>query len=314
MEPERITESEIEKELEQEILYSAIEEDLELHEQQDAIPKKTRAKKKKKKLCFKKEIKIRTLLLLIITLIMNTYAWFIYIATVSVGLNVHIKSWDFELQNGAQTEDFVFEIEEIYPGVPLSSTVKDISAANNGEMEALLSCELVYIRILDQEYSTTTSELESKDEDATLYTSEELLDRLYNKYPFKINIYLVTTDDDGNEVLTLYEGQNVQMPTSSKINIRLQIDWPYEMDGNTINATNSTLETYDAIDTEWGEKAYKYHKDNPDKYSIVVKMDVKAVQKDSNPDADSNTTNTIVLNSTVTDTTTNTVTNTNSTT
>lgn len=273
MELDRITESEIEKELEQEILYSAIED--ELNEDSKVVPRNPKAKKKKLRF---KQIKIRTLLLLIITLIMNTYAWFIYIATVSVGLNVHIKSWDFELQNGAQTEDFEFVVENIYPGVPLEDTVQDISAANNGEMDALLTCDVVYIRILDKEYST--SQKYTSTPLTEFYTKEELLDKLYKDYPFKIKIYLVDVDDTGREILTLYEGQDVSMPTASKTNIRLQIEWPYEIDEDTLNATNTTLTETDEIDTFWGEEAYKYHNENPDKYSIVVKMDIKAIQKD----------------------------------
>ena len=83
MEVGRISESEIEKEFEQEILYSAIED--ELNKNARIVSRNPNVKKKKKKLHLKKEIKIRTLLLLIVTLIMNTYAWFIYISTVSVG-------------------------------------------------------------------------------------------------------------------------------------------------------------------------------------------------------------------------------------
>lgn len=285
MELDRITESEIEKELEQEILYSAIED--EINEEIKVTPRSPKAKKKKK-LRFKKEIKIRTLLLLIITLIMNTYAWFIYIATVSVGLDVHIKSWDFELQNGAQTEDFEFVVENIYPGVPLEETVQNISAANNGEMDALLTCNVVYVRILDKEYSTAQKYTQTPLTD--LYTTDELLKKLYNDYPFKIKIYLINEDENGNEIETLYEGQDVSMPTSSKTNIKIQIEWPYEVDSDTLNTTNTTLEKADETDTYWGEEAYKYHKDNPDKYSIVVKMDIKAVQKDGNENNNTNTT------------------------
>lgn len=274
MELGRITEFEIEKELEQEILYSAIED--ELKKDVKIAPRSPKAKKKK--LHFKKEIKIRTLLFLIVTLIVNTYAWFIYIATVSVGLDVHIKSWDFELQNGSQTEDFEFVVENIYPGVPIEDTTQSISAANNGEMEALLTCDVVYIRILDKEY--TTAQKYAENPVTELYTPQELLDKLYKDYPFKIKVYLINEDESGNEQLILYEGQDVQMPTSSKVNIQLQIDWPYEASNETLQTENKTLEETDETDTYWGEEAYKFHKDNPDKYSIIVKMDIKAVQKE----------------------------------
>ena len=273
MEVGRISESELEKEFEQEILYSAIED--ELNKNARIVSRNPNVKKKKKKLHLKKEIKIRTLLLLIVTLIMNTYAWFIYISTVSVGLDVHIKSWDFELQNGEQTEDFEFVVDNIYPGVPIEDSVQNISAANNGEMDALLTCDVVYMRILDKEYSTDQKYTQTPLTD--FYTSAELLKMLYENYPFKIKVYLVSVDDAGNEQLTLYEGQDVQMPTSSRINIRIQIEWPYEMGSSNANAT---LEEADGEDTFWGQEAYKYHKDNPDEYSIVIKLDVKAIQKD----------------------------------
>ena len=265
MEVGRISESEIEKEFEQEILYSAIED--ELNKNARIVSRNPNVKKKKKKLHLKKEIKIRTLLLLIVTLIMNTYAWFIYISTVSVGLDVHIKSWDFELQNGEQTEDFEFVVDNIYPGVPIEDSVQNISAANNGEMDALLTCDVVYMRILDKEYSTDQKYTQTPLTD--FYTSAELLKMLYENYPFKIKVYLVSVDDAGNEQLTLYEGQDVQMPTSSRINIRIQIEWPYEMGSSNANAT---LEEADGEDTFWGQEAYKYHKDNPDEYSIVIKL------------------------------------------
>ena len=273
MEVGRISESEIEKEFEQEILYSAIED--ELNKNARIVSRNPNVKKKKKKLHLKKEIKIRTLLLLIVTLIMNTYAWFIYISTVSVGLDVHIKSWDFELQNGEQTEDFEFVVDNIYPGVPIEDSVQNISAANNGEMDALLTCDVVYMRILDKEYSTDQKYTQTPLTD--FYTSAELLKMLYENYPFKIKVYLVSVDDAGNEQLTLYEGQDVQMPTSSRITIRIRIEWPYEMGSSNANAT---LEEADGEDTFWGQEAYKYHKDNPDEYSIVIKLDVKAIQKD----------------------------------
>lgn len=83
------------------------------------------------------------------------------------------------------------------------------------------------------------------------------------------------------------------MLTSTKTNIKITIDWPYEVDKNTLNTANSvynTLAEADAEDTYWGEQAYKYHKDNPDKYSIVVKMDIKAIQKEGNENTNTNVT------------------------
>lgn len=258
-------------EIEQEILYSAIED--ELNENIRVAPRK----KKKKKLRFKKEIKIRTLLLLIVTLIMNTYAWFIYVTTVSAGLSMHIRSWDFELQNGDLVQDFEFVVDNIYPGVPVEDTVQEIKAANNGELDAILTCDVKYIRILDEEYSVA-QELASKPL-TEFYTNQELLDKLYKDYPFKIKIYLTTIDKDGKEQTILYEGEEKTIPIATEVKIRLQVEWPYELEVEDSNTTNTTTQLRDSEDTFWGEAAYKFHKDNPEKYSILVKVDIKAKQK-----------------------------------
>lgn len=213
---------------------------------------------------------------------MNTYAWFIYVTTVSVGMNMHIRSWDFELQNGDITQDFEFVVENIYPGVPVEDTVQEIEAANNGELDALLTCEVQYIRLLDNEYAVaqkyTSTPL------TEFYTNQELLDKLYKDYPFKIKVYLITMED-GKENVTLYEGEEKTIPIASKVKIRLQVEWPYETTSGVSNTTNSNttiVEEMDQIDTFWGESAYKFHNENPDKYSVVVKMDIKAKQKMEN--------------------------------
>ncbi len=43
-----------------------------------------------------KKIKLRNLLILIVLLAFNTYAWFVYTTKVSTGLNAHVSAWDVE--------------------------------------------------------------------------------------------------------------------------------------------------------------------------------------------------------------------------
>lgn len=43
-----------------------------------------------------KKIKLRNLIVLIILLAFNTYAWFIYTTRVSSELTAHVSSWDVE--------------------------------------------------------------------------------------------------------------------------------------------------------------------------------------------------------------------------
>lgn len=257
-------EYEIDKDLENELLYSILEEEY----------KKTKKSKKparrkissKKKNIVKNEIKIRTVLFLLVTLIANTYAWFIFNTTVSSKLDVHIKSWQFELEAGENTEDFVFRVEEIYPGMP--EAVSLIEANNKGETDAKLTCSITHVQILDEEYFGAPERDEDRIPGRTYYTSEELIDKLLNDYPFTIEIYI---DDE------LYDGaEEVIIPASSeKIKIEYKLNWPYE------TGTGAEIDVNDAIDTEWGEKAYDFYHDPANagnNYCIEIELTIKAAQ------------------------------------
>lgn len=247
--------SEIKKELEEEILFSAIEESLEKEKiQENKKAKKTNKRKKyTSNTTVKSGLKIRTVLLLILTLLVNTYAWFIYISTVSMGISMHVKDWNFELSNGDQTQNFEFIVEQIYPG--METAIYDITAKNTGETSAELSCELLSVEILGDEYLGTES--------GGTYTSDELFEIL-ESYPFKIQIYF-------NDIL--YDGSQHAMITDEETAISFRVSWEYET-----GDTDDEIESNDEIDTYWGSRAYQYAAENTDNYSIKVKIKVQAVQ------------------------------------
>lgn len=260
-------EYEIDKELEQEILFSAIEENLE--KERKKTLKNSRKKKKSNKYrtstvtTLKSGLKIRTVLLLILTLLVNTYAWFIYISTVSMSISMHVRNWQFELYSGDQTERFEFIVDEIYPG--MTEAVQQITANNSGETDADLTCDVTYMNILGTEYSVGDTYEENGQ---TLeYTSEKLFE-LLNSYPFRLEIYI-----DGE----LYDGKTIEMPSTEVVTIEFKVNWDYEK-----GATEAEIEANDQIDTEWGNKAYEYMQTNPDAYSIIIHVDIKATQKDNN--------------------------------
>ena len=112
-------ESKLYEDIENEILYSAIEETIENENKTDEKTLNSSKKKKRKRYSslLNSGLKIRTVLVLLLTLLVNTYAWFIYISTVSMGISMHVKNWSFELSSGDQTENFIFEVGEIFPGM-----------------------------------------------------------------------------------------------------------------------------------------------------------------------------------------------------
>ena len=94
-------------------------------------------RKRKKKLSrkqkrIKKRVTIRTLFLLSITLIFNTYAWFLYVTTVSSSITAHVEAWhvQFKVDNQIVERDFPVIIEHAYPG--MTTVTKTVQILNDG--------------------------------------------------------------------------------------------------------------------------------------------------------------------------------------
>ncbi len=258
-------------EFEKEILYQAIEDEVinkqkmnkEVLNNNSQNERKNRIIRRKKKI--KKELKIRTILMLIIALLVNTYAWFIYVSIVITSVNIHVKSWDFEISVADQSQNFDFIVEQVYPGMPTAK--KEIVAKNNGETEAVLTCEINKIRIFDEEYDTET-EYEMPDGSRKKYTSEDLLQKLLNDYPFKVKVFFNDEQYTTNKEYPLIYGDITK--------ITFQVDWDYE----TGNVSENGVADGDEEDTYYGMKSYEYMQNQEDgKYGIQVGLVVKAVQK-----------------------------------
>lgn len=75
---------------------------------------------KDKILFLKKRLRRRTLFFLILTLMANTFAWFIYSNKVSNNITTGVKSWKINFkQDGVDIVNNVeFKIDSIYPGMP----------------------------------------------------------------------------------------------------------------------------------------------------------------------------------------------------
>lgn len=259
----------LDKELEDKILEEAIME--EVNKQNKTLNKTTvKSKKKKRKLRGKRirdGIKIRMILLLIVTLIANTYAWFVYITAAFSSIDMHIRGWNIAFVSGDQEEDFVFTVDALYPG--MDEVTERITVSNNGENPAEILTEVSSYTIMGEEYKA-----DSVAPDGETYTSTQLLNKLLNDYPFivKIQINGQDYDVDGEYKLEVGETEEVQ----------LLISWPFET-----GETKQQIETNDAIDTEWGERAYEWYQNNPDATKIIeVKTHISASQiiEETTPD------------------------------
>lgn len=152
-------------------------------------------KKQNKLKQIKKRIRKRTLFFLVIALVANSFAWFIYTNKVSNSITTGVRSWKITFdQDGQDLEENVeFNFDDIYPGI--DTQVKQIDITNNGEMTAYISYQIESIQIFDETYTKEN------------YTQEQLINILNNNYPFKLSFINsdteITVGQTGNFTATL---------------------------------------------------------------------------------------------------------------
>ena len=200
-----------------------------------------------------RRLKIRTLFMLSFTLIFNTYAWFLYVTTVSTNMTVHVDAWsvNFEVDNKVIEKELLFEIEQAYPG--MEEIGRTVTINNSGEKAATLSYKIVMLRVLDKTY-IVESEL-TVEEKATLtgtetkITSDEMTRMIKEDFPFKITV----------------ESSSKLLEIGGTASITMKFKWNYE-NGN------------DELDTQYGVDSYNYYQNNEGESAIQTKIKLKAEQ------------------------------------
>ena len=199
----------------------------------------------------KHRVTLRTLFLLSVTLIFNTYAWFLYATTVSMNLTAHVDAWkvQFEVDETLVEREFDFIIAHAYPGMDDKSQVVEIR--NSGERPADITYSIKKIRIFDDEFISTeyAQELGTVPVDTTVLTEAQLLSKIQNDYPFRVSVQTA--------LQTLAIGQ------SSTLTITFE--WDYESGD-------------DETDTDYGPRAYEYYEDNVGEPAIQAIIKIVVVQ------------------------------------
>lgn len=207
--------------------------------------------KSKKK---KKFLKIHQLFFLIMLLIVNSTAWFIYVNTVENTMNVHVKAWDvtFEAGDNEITDTIDVVVDDLYPG--MDNYTYNLQAYNRSEVTATVSYELLEINVLGQSVVTVEGRAERNETPlATDPTSAELEADLGSEYPFKITFGLTNSLMNSGNGSATYS---------------VNVVWPYEQGD-------------DEADTEWGINASTYKSTHPTEPSITLKIKIKITQNAS---------------------------------
>lgn len=190
-----------------------------------------------------KKVKIRNMLILILLLIFNTYAWFIYATRVDTDITAHVSSWNVEFKVADQvvTTNLVVAIGRIYPGMDRFEKVVEVH--NKGETKAVLNYEIQEFTVMGETFTV---------DEENGPTTQDIVDKMNTEYPFKIKI----EKDDS----LISEGTGDGTFTIS-------LDWDFESGD-------------DETDTTWGNKAYEFYSLHPGENSIEIKMTLKATQKE----------------------------------
>ena len=218
--------------------------------------------RKKKKLNTKQRyILLGSMVLVLILLIVNTFAWFLMTTRNSLTIDTHVDSWQISMTDEEQTvvQEVLITIDHAYPGM---TEYKDVfTLTNTGERDAELSFEVIYARLLEDVYEVSD----------TGPTHEEIEEMLTDDLPFTFDFQFSGT------TLGHTTGNNSQTFT-------VKLNWAYEA------ANPADVEEKDEADTAWGEAAYVYnesHKNDPiptnpgddnTRYPIVLKLHVIASQ------------------------------------
>lgn len=157
--------------------------------------------KEKSKKVFKTIKRLRYFLIIAILLLsINAYAWFVYITKVDTSITARVRSWNvmFQAHDTTIVSEVIFSVGEIYPGMPDYNDFATIT--NNGESTGSLTFRIKSVQIFENTYTEDD------------YTTEELVAMLADNYPFKIDVQLT------NDTIT---------PNSTEY-FTVDITWPYE--------------------------------------------------------------------------------------
>ena len=204
---------------------------------------------KKKKLTLKKvlkKVRLSHLLVLVLLLSVNSYAWFVYINTVSNSLDVHVKSWKIDFTDGGNpVTDYVnVFVDNVYPG--MTTYEKPIEAHNYSDIQANVTFSIIEASVMNDTWVTVEGR---NDRGETAQpddmTSAQLMNKLANDYPFKITFTVSSSTIEAENGVATYT---------------VRIAWPYESGDNE-------------LDTYWGNQAYEFRQENPD--TACIRMIVK---------------------------------------
>lgn len=254
----------------------------------------------------KNKIKPKTLLLLIFSLIMTTFAWFAYSKVIQPTLNIHMASWDMEYYIGdvKKTNPIAIEIPTLYPTMPEQTVTIDIF--NNGETLVDIEYQVKSVTIAGTSYeivpeggTNTTANyialaqpvLETITTTITETPEEEVTEENADAAEADTEEESTTTEITEQIYKGVITNDITKFPFTVEIEHSAQVEAVTEDEYGTkipgqgyLKVTVNWIGDNNILDSEWGYKVGEYLANNPtatSAMSIVLSVDSYQVDPDA---------------------------------
>jgi len=210
----------------------------------------------------KKKIKLKTIVLVIFSLIMTTFAWFAYSKVLNTSLNIHMISWDMEYYIGTekQTNPIGIDIDTLYPAMPEYIEIIDIK--NNGEalvdieyyVESVTIAGMPFELVQEggtnttQNYISLTPSVLETDAATGIQTITGAITNDVTKLPFTIEIE-----------------HSPQVQPSGEGYLKIIVNW---------------IGDNHELDSEWGYIVGEYLNNNPGSTAMSIELSINSYQAD----------------------------------
>ena len=209
----------------------------------------------------KKKIKLKTLVLVVFSLIMTTFAWFAYSKVLDTTLNLHVASWDmkYSIEGDPVENPIGIDISTLYPTMEEQSVTVDIK--NNGETMVDIEYQIQSVTIagtsyeIVQEGETNTTANYISVASAVLSTNASG-ERVYKS---------VITNDISKFPFTIEVEHSAQVAAAGQGYLTITVNW--------IGDNN-------ALDSEWGYKVGEFLEVNPTLPAMSMVLSINSYQVD----------------------------------
>lgn len=216
----------------------------------------------------KKSVRFRFsfVLIFLLMLLVSTYAWFdIFQFVEPKNIKATIETWDIRYLDEDETElseAVDFGVEHFYPG--MEDVKQDVIIQNIGDIGSNITYQLMSVELFGEEILQElkdNNEIQELENGIILFTDTD-------KYPFEVRYEWDKKEIEGDRD----PGDGIDAQAQALVSFK--VSWDYE-GGN------------DALDTEFGKKAYEYYKDTNNDPTKGLKIMLKVETKRKNLETES---------------------------